>query len=299
MFELDRTMKILAARYPQVFQQILFGTNPDIQFLGVEDTAINVPEQRSDKIFRFRKGKTETIISFEFMVRPELKQLQNFHVKNGLLTGSLRQPVATVIVYLERGRYSNFPDEYSVRLDGVVTVTRFTRVLLWQYAERIRKGELKELAPLLVLFSDRSSTDIVFEEKRLINEVKDVKERADLLALAAMVAFRKFRRNLVEELFYKEYEMLKESNFIQEWVKEGWEKGREEGREEGWREGKITTILTLLEKVLGRVRPELEQKIRCLSDQEIKKLTNDLLDMKNVTDLEKWLEIQDKNNQKN
>lgn len=140
MFELDRTMKILAARYPQIFQQILFGDNPDIQFLGVEDTAINVPEQRSDKIFRFRKGKTETIISFEFMVRPEQRQLQNFHVKNGLLTGSLRQPVATVIVYLERGRYRNFPDEYSVQFDGVVTVTRFTRILLWEYAERIRKG---------------------------------------------------------------------------------------------------------------------------------------------------------------
>jgi len=160
---------------------------------------------------------------------------------------------------------------------------------------------------LLVLFSERPSTDIVFEEKKLINEVKDVRERADLLALAAMVAFRKFRRNLVEQLFYKEYEMLKESNFIQEWVKEGWEKGREEGREEGWekgreegwREGRITTILTLLEQALGRVSSELEQKIRRLSDGEIKKLTKDLLDMKKVSDLEEWLEIQDKNNQKN
>ena len=97
--------------------------------------------------------------------------------------------------------------------------------------------------------------------------------------------------------------MLKESNFIQEWVKEGWEKGREEGwekgREEGWREGRITTILTLLEKVLGRISFELEEKIRRLSDREIKKLTKDLLDMKNVSDLEEWLEIQDKNNQKN
>jgi predicted transposase YdaD len=266
-------------------------STPDIHFIGVEDTAINVPEQRSDKIFRFRKGKTETIISLEFMVRPELKQLQNFHVKNGLLTGSLRQPVATVIVYLERGRYRNFPDEYSVRLDGVVTVTRFTRILLWEYAERIRNGELKELAPLLVLFSEQPSTEIIIEEMKLINEVKEVRERSDLLALAAMVAFRKFRRNLVEKLFYKEHEMLKESNFIQEWIKEG--------REEGWREGRITTILTLLEKVLGRVSSELEQKIRRLSDREIKKLTKDLLDMKNVGDLEEWLEIQNKNNQKN
>jgi hypothetical protein len=165
MFELDRTLKIIAARYPYIFQQILFGDNPEIQFLGVEDTAINVPEQRSDKIFRFRKGKTDTLISFEFMIRPEAKQLQNFHVKNGLLTGSLRQPVATVIVYLERGRYRNFPDEYMVRLDGVVTATRFTRILLWEYTDRIRNGEFKELVPLLVLFSEQASPEIMIEEK--------------------------------------------------------------------------------------------------------------------------------------
>jgi predicted transposase YdaD len=303
MFELDRTLKIIAARYPYIFQTILFGSNPEIQFLGVEDTAINLPEQRSDKIFRFRKGKSDTLISFEFMIRPEAKQLQNFHVKNGLLTGSLRQPVATVIVYLERGRYRNFPDEYVVRLDGVVTATRFTRILMWEYADRIRNGEFKELAPLLVLFSDRPSPDIMIEEKKLINEVSDQTERADLLALAAMVAFRRFDRELIEQLFYKEYHMLKQSNFIQEWIKEGWqkgvEKGREEGMEKGWREGSIATILAILENVLGRVRPELQQQIASLSDSEIKKLAKDLLAMKQVHDLEQWLEIQNRNHKQN
>ncbi len=307
MFELDRTLKIIAARYPYIFQKILFGNNPEIQFLGVEDTAINVPEQRSDKIFRFRKGKSDTLISFEFMIRPEAKQLQNFHVKNGLLTGSLRQPVATVIVYLERGRYRNFPDEYVVRLDGVVTATRFTRILMWEYADRIRNGEFKELAPLLVLFSDRPSPDIMIEEKKLINEVSDQTERADLLALAAMVAFRRFDREFIEQLFYKEYHMLKQSNFIQDWIKEGWQKGVEKGREEGmekgmekgWREGSIATILAILENVLGRVRPELQQQIASLSDLEIKKLAKDLLAMKQEQDLEEWLEIQNRNHKQN
>jgi predicted transposase YdaD len=66
-----------------------------------------------------------------------------------------------------------------------------------------------------------------------------------------MVAFRRFSREFIEELFYKEYNILKQSSFIQEWIKEGWQKGKEEGMEEGiekgmekgWREGSITTIL--------------------------------------------------------
>lgn len=107
--------------------------------------------------------------------------------------------------------------------------TRLACLLLWEYADRIRSGELKELAPLLVLFYDRPSKEVVLEEKKLIHKVKDAQERSDLLALAAMVAFRKFKNGLIKELFYEEYQMMKASNFIEEWIKEGWEKGRREG----------------------------------------------------------------------
>lgn len=299
MFEIDRTLKILAAKYPTVFQRLLFGDKIEIEFLGVEDTAINIPEQRSDKIFKFRRGKKETFISFEFMTRPKRKDLLNFYVKNGLLTAALRKPVITVIVYIERGKYRTFPDKYTAQIDGIEMTTRFARVLLWEYADRIRKGEFKELAPLLVLFLDRPSEEIILEEKKLIHQVQNVQERSNLIALAAMVAFRKFKNGLIKELFYEEYEMMKASNFIEEWIKESWDKGRKEGREEGWRDGQIKVILSLLKKVLGRVRPELEKKIRSLTDVEIENLTSDLLDMRAINDLETWLEQRSQSNHKN
>jgi predicted transposase YdaD len=331
MFEIDRSLKILAAKYPNVFQQILFGNNPDIQFLGVEDTAINIPEQRSDKVFKFSKGNKESIVSFEFLIRPESRELQNFYVKNALLTSSLHKPVITVIVYLERGKYRTFPQEYRVQLNGLEMFTRFPRILLWEYADQIRSGELKELAPLLVLFSAKSSKEIILEEKKLILAVSDTKQRSDLLSLAAMVAFRRFKNGLIKELFYEEYELMKTSNFIEEWIKESWEKGREEGRikgieegreegreagreagrqegqkegqikgrQEGWREGRITLILNQLKKVLGRVSFDLETKISKLTDKEIEILTYDLLDMKAISDLETWLIKRDPINHNN
>jgi len=303
MFEIDRTLKILAAKYPKVFQRLLFGDKAEIEFLGVEDTAINIPEQRSDKIFKFRRGKRETFISFEFMIQPKRKDLQNFYVKNGFLTAALRKPVITVIVYLERGKYRTFPYEYATQLDGIEMSTRFARLLLWEYADRIRSGEFKELAPLLVLFEDRPSKEIVLEEKKLIHEVQDIQERSDLIALAAMLAFRRFKNGLIKELFYEEYQMMKASNFIEEWVQEGWEKGRvkgrEEGREEGGRDGQIKVILSQLKKVLGRVGPDLERKIRLLTDKEIENLTYDLLEMRAINDLEQWLRQRTQSNHKN
>ena len=143
----------------------------------------------------------------------------------------------------------------------------------------------------------------MLEEKKLIHKVEDAQERSDLLALAAMVAFRKFKNGLIKELFYEEYQMMKASNFIEEWIQEGWEKGREEGREvgreEGWREGRITLILNQLKKVLARVSSDLEKKIRILTDKEIETLTYDLLDMKAISDLETWLKRRVQNNQRN
>jgi len=299
MFEIDRTLKILAAKYPGVFQRLLFGDKSEIEFLGVDDTAINIPEQRSDKIFKFRRGNRDIFISFEFMIQPKRKDLQKFHIKNGLLTAALHKPVITVIIYIEQGKYRTFPFEYVTKLDGIEMSTRFPRVLLWEYADRIRSGEFKELAPLLVLFYDRPSKEIVLEEKKLIHKVEDAQERSDLLALAAMVAFRKYKNGLIKELFYEEYQMMKASNFIEEWIQEGWEKGREKGREEGWRDGQIKLILNLLKKILGRVRPDLEKKIRLLTDKEIENLSYDLLEMRAISDLETWLKQRARSNQIN
>lgn len=287
MFELDRVMKILAARYPQVFQQLLFGANPDIKFEKVEDCAINIPEHRADKIFSFFEGDKRKLISFEFVTQPNRNDLMRFHIKNGLLTASYLVEVVTVIVYIERGRYRSFPDEYVAQIGDAINKIQFSRILLWDYKDRIKSGELRQLAPLLVLFEERPTTKTILTEKALIKRVTNERDQADLLALAMMVGFRKFKDSVIKELFYEEYNMLKESTFVKEWIQEGWEKGRIEGQ--------IKIILKLLEQILGRVGADLKTKIHSLSDADIERLSEDLLRMKNITDLEEWLRLRQEN----
>ena len=287
MFELDRSMKILAARYPHIFQRLLFGDNPDIKFEKVEDSAINIAEHRADKLFRFRERSVEKLISLEFVTQPKQRDMRGFHAKNGLLTASYNLDVITVIVYVEKGRYRTFPREYVVKIGGMELRTQFGRILLWEHVDRIRSGEFRELAPLLVLLEDNPTTATILREKELLHGVGDQREQADLLGLATMLAFRRFREEIIRELFYEEYDMLKESSFIKEWI--------EEGRAEGRVEGQILLILKLLKKILGRVSVELEQKIRSLSESEIERLSYDLLDMKKTADLEQWLRRHEEN----
>ena len=118
MHEIDRVLKILAGRFPDVFLKLLFGHRKDVVLLGLEDTQLNIPEYRSDKIFRLRYEGKETILNLEFMIQPRKGALKNFLIKTSLLIANYSLPVVTVIVYLERGKYKLFPDEFENRFLG-------------------------------------------------------------------------------------------------------------------------------------------------------------------------------------
>jgi predicted transposase YdaD len=145
-------------------------------------------------------------------------------------------------------------------VDGLRNEYRFETIRLWEHAERIRSGELAELAPLLVLCEDQPTEETLRRERGLILELEvPEKVRNDLLVLAAMVGRRFFRRETLEALFLEDREMLKEIDFVQEWLaesrregaEEGLERGLERGREEGRTEMARRLALDLLRERFG------------------------------------------------
>ncbi len=102
-----------------------------------------------------------------------------------------------------------------------------------------------------------------------------------------MIAYKQFKDVLIKELFYEEYNMLKQSSFVREWIDEG----IKEGEKKGLRMGRIELIFAQLRRILGRIHPELEVRINQLTDEEIDKLAIDLLGIKQVSELENWLEL--------
>jgi len=92
--------------------------------------------------------------------------------------------------------------------------------------------------PLLILFSTAQIKEIFREEKRLIRQILDRRQQADLLALSAMIAYKQFKDVLIKELFYEEDNMLKQSSFVREWIDEG----IKEGEKKGLRMGRIELI---------------------------------------------------------
>ena len=80
--------------------------------------------------------------------------------------------------------------------------------------------------------------------------------------------------------------VVKQSSFVREWI--------DEGRKEGFREGRIELLQSQLKRILGRVDLELEKRLNKLSDKEIEKLSLDLLGIKQLSDLEEWFRLHQK-----
>jgi hypothetical protein len=164
MHEIDRVLKILSGRFPHVFMKLLFGVRKDVELVSLEDTQLNIPEYRSDKIFRLKHDRKETILNLEFMIQPRRRALSSFVIKTALLMANYSLPVVTVIIYLERGRYREFPEVLENHLLGFHNRFALDKILLWEYKDLIESGELLELAPLLPLFYQKPEITLLEKE---------------------------------------------------------------------------------------------------------------------------------------
>lgn len=230
----DRSLKVrIRHAAPTLFR--LAGVTADPLVIQPTDTAINISEFRADQVFLVRDAEDPLrwAIHIEYQMEPDARVLEDWFFKNAALTVQLQRKVILLVVYLTRGRRASFPDTYTVQGDGLTNSFRFETIRLWEHADRIRSGELVELAPLLVLCENRPTEATLRKERELILRVPVPELRRELLAVALTVATRYFSRDLLLAHFREELDMLKEASIIQEWIDEGEARGEERGRTAG------------------------------------------------------------------
>ena len=83
---------------------------------------------------------------------------------------------------------------------------------------------------------------------------------------------------------------LKEKEQIMQITTSWKEEGRLEGRLEGQKEGQANTILRLLNRKLGNLSAETENRIKSLESSQLDILTEDLLDFTSFDALQNWLD---------
>lgn len=176
----------------------------------MEDANLNLPELRADQVFvRLNPdGSRRYAVYTEYQAAPDQGQLPGWCAKWGMLVRQLKIGVAMLVIYVEKGDYATFPDSYIMQEDGWDTTLRFNRICLWEHTDRIRRGDLPELAPLLSLYEEHATEATLREEIKLIDGIALPDEaREDLLSLAVRVASRRFPLDLLRNVFREEMEM--------------------------------------------------------------------------------------------
>jgi predicted transposase YdaD len=101
------------------------------------------------------------------------------------------------------------------------------------------------------------------------------------------------RLNAAEEEIFKAeiatFEPVQQEEVME--IVTSWQlQGREEGRQEGRQEGELAVIMRQFKRRIGSVEPELQERIRQLSVNQLEDLAEALLDFSNTADLVAWLD---------
>jgi len=159
---MQTVLKILAKQYPQAFLKLALGSVENIIYETIENPEINLPEKRLDFIYCLQDEENEYILHLDFQLRHERDLPLRMHIYNALLTASNQRPVISKVIYLERREYRNLPGEYVVSYRGKrENVFSYEAIKLWDHTEEIITGELKELAPLLILLTREKSEAVL------------------------------------------------------------------------------------------------------------------------------------------
>jgi hypothetical protein len=220
----DRSLKVIARNHADLFLRLVL-PNTSIQLIGQpENVELSLPVQPVDFVHRTLIGEIEHLLHLEFQLDHFADFPRRMCHTHGALTQQYKLPVFSIALYLNY-REAPIPAEYVTQLDQTV-INRFTYpvVKLWEYTAQIRNGQLRELAPLLVMLVDTPNVQTLQEERQLILAEPDDTKRADLLAIAVTLAARNFDREFLRRFFREELIQMQHATLIDEWLEEAVEK---------------------------------------------------------------------------
>jgi predicted transposase/invertase (TIGR01784 family) len=190
-----------------------------------------------------------TIVDFNFI--NEGQNVINYFLLKNKETNQVYKNEDLELVFVELPKFQK-------KLDELESLTDKWLYFLKHCAEFTEKPETMESIPSL-----NQALEIANRTNLSIEELEEIQKRMIWLA--------------------------DQENELLEAQEKGRKQGLIEGKEKGKTEGKIDLILTLLENILGEISQEIKNKIINLSSDKLEILTQSILTIKTLTQLESLL----------
>ena len=227
--------------------------------LRFADTAVRSRQLQADHVLLV--GEDDDPDPFgchvEFQAGDDRREFPRWNLKNAALNVQLNRPVALVIIYLQPGAA---PCELEIVAGGISNYHRFVAIRLWELEERIRTGDLPELAPFLVLWNHEAGVGVLEEQRDLILSADlSIEVVEELFGWTMVLGNRFFPFEVMSSVFEEEIKMLKDFPPVQQWIEESRLEGRLEGEERGGlKQLRQTCERTLVER-FGPISPAAKE----------------------------------------
>jgi predicted transposase YdaD len=295
---IDISIKRLVRANPAAFLELAgFTVAPDR--ITFEDTAIQQRERRADHIciITADNGARRGVVYLEYQLVPDPDIVTDWLWKWIGLVQRFPVPVVLLVVYLHRGNYATFHQDYRARLGGLETAVQFNTFRFWECAAQIRGGNYPDFVPLLSLCEEHPTEATVREQVALIQHAAlDEHRKQELISLSFIVASRDIAREIllrvirevfimktlppiVEDMFgdalrererqrIQEAEKLAEARGEERGEKRGEERGEKRGEERGEKRGEVigarAALLHLYTKKFGVAPAEVVARLEAI-----------------------------------
>lgn len=205
-----------------------------------------------DTLFKVFVDDEVALLHVEIQKRYDANMAKRVWEYNMLATLAFDCPVYSFVIYLKKpdgkDKIPEPPMTVGLAKRGNVHIFYFTNIKLWELSVDTLKGTgLKGILPLCLLAGDGMRREV---GEQVFEQVKDNKELLTLaLTLASMVFMSEADQQWLERKVAMFEDIVRDTWFVQKYLKEGLEQGREEATLE-------TLRLVILDAVQGRF-PEL------------------------------------------
>ncbi len=174
------------------------------------------------------------------------------------------------MIYLRKNESSLVRQSYYQRGK---TRHEFEIVRLWETLPDILL-QSPGLFPFAILSQVENRENLLRQINEKIEKISNKTEQSNLTASTAILAGLVLNRDIIQKILRND--IMKESVIYQDI------------KAEGRQQGEANLILRQLKRRIGEVSPQLSQKIKSLSIEQLENLGDALLDFQSMEDLEKW-----------
>lgn len=270
----DNSCKYLAENYPAEFAKwLLSADTSDIQVLKTE---LSLEPIRADAV-TFLQFSNQ-ILHLEFQTQPQSKTPIDFRMLD-YYTRLKRQywcEIEQVIIFLQPSI-----SEIVFTTQYVDTKTRheYRVIRLWEEDPAPLLAN-PALLPLATLARSDSPNALLEQVAAQVDMIEESDKRTNISACIQVLAGLRFDKDLIQQLFREE--IMQESVIYQDILQKGEQRGRQQGE--------ATLVLRLLNRRVGVIDSDVEQRINGLSTNQLENLAEALLDFSTQADLISWLD---------